>query len=291
MAGEPGRPAPPADGTGPAAHPLRQRIDPRFRQRRIDVKREAGRKRLRVLIAGTSVLVALAMALGAARSPLLAVRHVRVAGGTHVSPAAVVAAAGLGGHHPLLDVNAGATARRIEQLPWVATATVRREWPSTVRVIVSERIPVAAVGAPAQVVDASGRVLATDGVDVAVVDLHVPGLEVGPGLPVPAPARPGAVLDRFFAPGLAVAAVMPAELALHVQGIVIVSPDDVRLRLDTGQQVILGAAADLGAKLTAVLTLETHQKLAPGVLDVTVPSAPVLTPATAVGNFSTRTGG
>ena len=289
--GEPGRSGPQADGSGPGAHPLRHRIDPRFRQRRIDVKREAGRKRLRVLIAGTSVLVLLAVALGAARSPLLAVRHVRVAGGSHVSPAVVVAAAGLGGHHQLLDVNAGATARRIEQLPWVATARVRREWPSTVRITVSERVPVAAVGAPAEVVDAGGRVLATDGVDVAVVDLHVPGLEVGPGLPVPAPVRPGGVLDRFYAPGLAVAAAMPAELALHVQGIVISSPDDVRLRLDTGQQVILGSAVDLGAKLVAVLTLETRQKLAPGVLDVTVPTAPVLTPATPVGNFSTRTGG
>lgn len=289
--GEPGPRDPAPDGAGTAAPPLRQRIDPRFRQRRIDVKREAGRKRLRVLIAGTSVLVAVAAALGAARSPLLAVRHVRVAGGNHVSPAAVVAAAGLGGRHQLLDVNAGATARRIEQLPWIATARVRREWPSTVRVTVSERVPVAAVGAPAQIVDASGRVLATDGIDVAVVDLHVPGLEVGPGLAVPAPARPGAVLDRFYAPGLAVAAALPAELALHVQGIVITSADDVRLRLDTGQQVLLGPAADLGAKLVAVLTLATRQKLAPGVLDVTVPTAPVLTPATPVGNFSTRTGG
>ncbi|GAC1314256.1 MAG: hypothetical protein NVSMB12_07210 [Acidimicrobiales bacterium] len=272
---------------GPRRGDPRFRIDPRFRQRRIEVKREAGRKRLRVLIAGTSVLVALAAALGAARSPLLAVRHVRVAGTAHVPAVDVVAASGLAGRHQLLDVNARAVARRIELLPWVATATVRREWPTTVRVAVTERVPVATVGSGAgpMAVDGTGRVLAV------APDLRVPVLEPAPGVVPPVVPAPGATVDRFFGPGLAVAAAMPADLAPRVQAIVVGSADDVHLRLESGQDVILGSAADMGPKLTAVLTLEVRQKLGPGTLDVTVPSAPVLTPPPPVGNFSTRTGG
>ena len=241
-----------------------------------------------MLIAGTSVLVVIAAGLGVARSPLLAVRHVRVTGTVHLSPGDVVAASGLGGHDQLLDVNAGAVARRIEQAPWVGTASVRREWPTTVRVAITERVPVATVvgAGGSMAVDKAGRVLA-----IAAPDLHVPALEPQAGVAAPLAPTPGSAVDRLFSPGLAVAAAMPADLAPRVQAIVVGSAGDVRLRLVSGQDVILGSVSDMGAKLVAVLTLEVRQKLGPGTLDVTVPAAPVLTPPPTVGNFSTRTGG
>ena len=45
----------------------------------------------------------------------------RCSGNVHETAAQVVAQAGLAGHPPLLDVNAGAAAPGIEQLPWVRT--------------------------------------------------------------------------------------------------------------------------------------------------------------------------
>ena len=285
----PQHPRPPV--AGPPA--VARRIDPRFRQRRIDIAREAGRKRLHLLIAATSVLVVLAAGLGLARSPLLEVRHVRITPSPHVPVDDVLAAAGLRGRHQLIDVNPVATERSIERLAWVATARVEREWPATVRISVTERVPVAALappGSPSIDVDATGRVLGpgSGGARVPTLVLGSPdgGGPGSGGSPVPAQQ-----IDASFDPGLAVARALPAALVPAVQAIVVGPGDAVGLRLDGGGQVIMGSSADLAAKLVAVLTLVSRQKVGSGVLDVAVPSAPVLTSGSTVGNFSTRTGG
>jgi len=280
----------------------RRRIDPRFRQRRIEVQRELGRRRLRVLIGVTAALVLLAAGLGVARSPLLAVRHVRIAGIHNVAPADVVVAAGLTGRRQLIDVNGGRARRAIEQLPWVRTARVSREWPTTVRIVVTERTPVAVVGtgAAAMQVDGTGRVLGP-----ARADTHLPAVEPAPvgGAPGQPPApggqaaaqlpalSAGAPVPGALMAGVVVAAGLPPDLTGHVSVITVGAPDAVHLQLDGGVEVVLGGVTDLRAKLVAVVTLIAHQKLSPGVLDVSVPAAPVLTPAGQIGNFSTRTGG
>ena len=69
-------------------------IDPRFRRRRIEVRRRAGRRRLR-LLAGASASVALIGAVwGASRSPLLDVDHVRLTGATHTQLQKIIQTAG-----------------------------------------------------------------------------------------------------------------------------------------------------------------------------------------------------
>ena len=55
---------------------------------------------------------------------------------------------GLAEHPPLLDVNAGAAAARIEQLPWVRRATVRVSWPDGVHIAVTEETPRFVASAP-----------------------------------------------------------------------------------------------------------------------------------------------
>lgn len=122
-------------------------VDPRMRRRWVEARRADGRRRLRAASA-VGVVVALGVgALAALESPLLSVAHVRLSGAQHESLAQVSAAAGLTSHRHMISVDAVAAAGQIERLPWVAKATVSRQWPDTVAVRVVERVVVAEVAA------------------------------------------------------------------------------------------------------------------------------------------------
>ena len=138
-------------------------IDPRIRERRIEVKREAGRKRLRVLLAAIVAFVAVGTAYLIVVSPLLDVDHVRVTGVQHLDAADVAGVAGVRLGAPLLRVDTGAVAARVERMPWVASAKVSRALPGTLRITVTERVPVAWVRRD----DAHVVLLASDGTAIA----------------------------------------------------------------------------------------------------------------------------
>ena len=241
-----------------------------------------------MIVGCTVALVALALVLGSLHSPIFAVRHVRVSGAAHVTPSQIIDAAGLAGSHQMIDVAGRSRSRAVEGLAWVRRAEVRREWPATVRITVTERSPVALVGGAtgSSIVDATGRILA-EGVPAG----HLPSVSVGTsGGPIVGQGSPGAVLPPQFGPALAVAAAMPPALNPHVDGIV--SADSgVRLSLVGGGTAWLGSGDRITDKLVAVLTLIERERVGAGALDVSVPTAPVLTASPTTGNFSTRTGG
>jgi len=141
-------------------------IDPRMRQRRAEVQRAAGRRRLRVLLglAGGATVVAGAVGLG--HTSLFGVHRLVVRGAAD-RRAAVVTAAAVHRGEPLLDVDPAAVEARIRRLPWIATVTVRRSWPGSLVVDVGVRMPVAALPlssaahGPVALVDETGRVIGT----------------------------------------------------------------------------------------------------------------------------------
>ena len=63
-------------------------IDPRIRDRRIEVIREAGRRRLRVTLVIASAIVVVGLAYLTVRSPLLDVDHIQVTGSQRESASA-----------------------------------------------------------------------------------------------------------------------------------------------------------------------------------------------------------
>lgn len=264
----------PAAGPGADRPSLLRRppMDPRIRQRRIEVRRDAGRRRLRVLLACLGVATVVGGAAAATRSPLLDVDRVEVAGAERTPRGQVVNAGGLGGRPAMTDVDTATVARRVEALPWVLDARVGKEWPGTVRVEVVERQAVAAVPADGgwAVVDAAGRVL-----EVAVAKPA--------GLPVlgavPSPGRPGSMLAPASAVALRVAAALPAQVRARVADVAAVAGGEVELQLvPAGSVVRLGRPVDLEAKLQSLATLLTRADLAGvAVVDVRVPRAPVLT--------------
>lgn len=265
-------------GVRPLTQPLsatpvrRPAIDPRIRQRRLDVQRREGRRRLWFLVAVVVVLGATAAGLAASRSALLDVERIEVRGATRTPQPAVLAAGGLERHPLMVDVDTPRVARGVETLPWVLRARARRAWPSTVVVDVTERTPAAVVraGPGWAVVDAAGRVLELTGA-------RPPG---PPALAVPVvPGGPGTTLPAAAGDSLRVVAALPLGLVGRVTDVASTPGGDVVLVLGApAGQVRLGPPEDLEAKLTAAATVLEKANLARlAVIDVRVPAAPVLT--------------
>jgi cell division protein FtsQ len=205
-----------------------------------------------------------------ALSGLASARHVTVRGSVHTPDAAVVAAAGLAAAPPLLEVDPGTVAARVERLPWVARADVVRHWPDAVTITVVERVPVALADRHGGValVDATGRVLAWPSTAPA-------------GLPIlhsstPAGA-PGTVVGPTARAGSAVAAALPPALSGHVVGVSVGTGDTVTLDLGGGVSAALGQPSSLGAKFESLASVLAGVPIqGPAVIDVTVPQEPTV---------------
>ena len=258
---------------------LAQRIpvDPRIDRRRTEVARARSRRRRRLLfVLGGVVGLGVTAVSVAYYTPLFAARHVRVEGAVHTSASQVVRVAGLAGHPPLLAVNGGGDAARLEALPWVATASVERRWPDSVVVRVVERAPVAAMARPAgsqaawALVDGTGRVLDwTETAPPGLVQLYAPASVGRPGSQLAAPARPG----------LAVASALGA-LRSSVHEVRVSSDGEVTLVLSGGVVAVLGSDDELGPKLAALRSvLAGAPPTGPETVDVTVPGEATVGPA------------
>jgi cell division protein FtsQ len=252
---------PPAEATAP-----RLRIDPRIRERVIEVRREAGRRRLRILLVVSSVLSAAGLAFLAVTSPVLDVDRIQVTGALHVTMAQVRTASGVRTHDHLLFVDTGAAARRIEELPWIARATVKRDLPGTLKVTVVEYKAAAYVRVPGAVmlVARNGHVISKAKTAPAGA-IEIRGVRQAPAA--------GALLAPPDAAG--VVAQLPAALAqrvvavdVHGTGIALVDRD--------GTQIRLGDTSNIDAKAASALAVLAYPRSRPlKYLDVSTPNRPV----------------
>jgi cell division protein FtsQ len=254
-------------------------IDPRIRQRRESIERSRTRRRLRWAAAAAALVVLVALAVGLLHTPFFEAKVVRVTGSHPNTPTAeILRAAGLDGHPPLVSVDPGPAAARVETLPFIASAQVTRDWPDGVTVHVAERVPVVGMAGPTtgwSTLDGAGRTLA--------VTPGRPGLPVlvvhGPtGAPVP-PAPVGGTVAPAADPGLAVARTLPPAFAAQVASVTVAADGTVSLALDSGLTVLLGTVSDLRAKYEDVAAIIAHAPLRGAhTIDVTVPESPTVGP-------------
>ena len=215
-----------------------------------------------------AVLTAFVLALvGAALSPLLDIEQIQVVGaGSAAHEAEIRRASGLEVGDPIVTFLPGSTAGKVDDLPWVETAHVKRELPNIVRITVTERVPVAWVkaGSRAVVVDPTGRVLwradaPPSGLPelVGVADIGKPGGLVRP-----------VVLS-------ATAAALGPDLASRTASVQL---DDgtVTVQVGGGPQLRFGSPTQVATKArvaNAVLAALGGNPMS--YIDVTVPAAPV----------------
>lgn len=248
-------------------------IDPRIRARRAEVLRTEARRRLRAALVVLGVIVVVVAGWLALHSRLFAARVVTVVGAVHTPVDEIVAAAGLTDHPPLVDVGTAAAAG-VERLPWVAHATVVREWPDGVRITVQERTPVAMVReAPVSagwaVLDRTGKVLAVE-VRPETGLLRVAGTEP--------PGPPGSIAGALHA-ALRVVSSLPKAFAGQVASVTEDRRGDVTLQLRSALTVYLGSTDQLPQKYEDVAAILNGAVLTAGsTIDVAAPATPVVKP-------------
>jgi cell division septal protein FtsQ len=289
-------------------------IDPRIQERRVEVQRANGRRRLNLLLGSGTAVALIAVTFGLLHTPLASVRDTRISAIRHETNAVVLAAAGISPGEPLIDINASQAASRIEALPWVQSATVRRSWPSTVVIRLVERHAVAqvpvggAVTGPVELVDGTGRVLQEQRSPASELPFVL-------GIGVPAPVGhwlegsegPGvastrtAVADGLRAPPSALAAALALARSFTLTGLAQsghgVGPEHAWIRQvnvtsgDTLSAVAEPAAAtfafgvdsNLPAKLDAVIAVLSDVSVPAGsTVDLSDPNRPTITSGPAV---------
>jgi cell division protein FtsQ len=265
----------PAPGPGPDPDPAPGVVvDPRMRSRRIAVRRDAGRRRLRLV---TLVLALAAAAVGAlvlTQSPVLDIDRVRVSGTGHTAPDEVIRASGVRTGEPMVGVDPGDVRRRVGELPWVDEVTVRRVWPSTVELEVTERSVAAMVQVTddrAAFVDTGGRVLS--------IEPRAGDAAADPAGPLVLTGVPGRLEEGELLPADARDALTVAErVAERIPGVVASVSVDLDAALVDGGAIRFGSTEQLDDKVTAAKTvLDAVDTACLETLDVRVPGSPALT--------------
>lgn len=269
-------------------------VDARMRSRRIGVRRDAGRRRLKRLGVALGVVAVLLGLAFATRTSLLDVDHVTVRGADGERAEEVREAAAVPRGEPLIDVDRDAVAARVEDLAWVESARVERSWPSTVRVEVAERVPVALVQVSERrvaLVDGEGWVISVEA-GTADGTAGEPTGETGPA-PDASSDGPAAIPDgTVVVTGVDERVVAGELLGAEVRDALSVAtaaaermPDaftsistELDAELAAGGTVRFGSTEDLPEKITAVKTvLSDVDTSCMAVLDVRVPGSPALT--------------
>jgi len=271
------------DTEGPRRRERRERAERRVAQQRAtaieQARREAKRKArgevvaeprrltarsvkgLRLIIWSIVLAAAsIALALVLYFTPAMAARSVVVIGVGTVTREEVVDAAQVRLGTPLLQIDTDAVADRVAGIRRVASARVQREYPSTLRISIVERIPMVVKDFPD-----GPHLFDRDGVDFATAPPP-------PGLPYIEVEHPGPA-DPPTKAALQVMTALRPEVVAQVSRVAAPSVSSVTLTLADGRTVVWGTTDRTGEKAEKLAALLTQ----PGrVYDVSSPDLPTV---------------
>jgi cell division protein FtsQ len=275
-------------GRGPrgAAPGRRAAADRRMAERRKAILATRVRRRRRWL---GWTLAAIALAVGVAyliRTPLFGLTAVRVEGTEAVADAEVLQASKLRIGEPYLGLDLVAIRARVAALPRVAAVRVTRDYPSSLRITVTERHPVASVSSAGVFAGSVYWLVAADGTVLDAAASRPPDLPYVTSVPLPDGVGPGSRLPpgNELANALTALGGMAPQLKREVTGVDARTLDSLEFTLRDGTRVLYGLAVDQPAKDAAVSlvrrTLKREGREAQRI-DVRNPSTPTVqaTPA------------
>ncbi len=187
------------------------------------------------------IVLVLALLVGAVYavflSPLLGVRQVTVTGAPDALAARIESAAGVPGGTPLARVDLDAVAAAVSSVPEVESVGVAREWPDTLAITVTPRLPVAVTSANGRLwlLDAAGDpFLAVDAPPPGVISVQL----VAPGTGDPSTLAAIGVIQAFS-----------ESFRGQVADVRARTPYDVEITLTDGRTVIWGDAEQSATKM------------------------------------------
>ncbi len=226
-------------------------------RRELDRRRSAPRRLVLAGVAGAALLLVAVLVWLVVASSVLETREVAVTGQRRLSEAQVRDAAAVPLGVPLARLDLDAVARRTTTLPQVASATVERGWPHTLKIAVVEREPLLAIREP-------------DG--FALVDPRGVVFDQASKLP------PGVLLtaaDPTAVPLLTdlgvVATALPPDLRKRVERVRASAADDIVIDLESGATIRWGNASESPLKAQIVEALLTDDTRS---IDVSAPHTP-----------------
>ncbi|WP_454918202.1 cell division protein FtsQ/DivIB [Xanthobacter sediminis] len=174
------------------------------------------------------------------------IRQVNLSGHNHVTPQEILQAAGIKGSTSILFVNADDMRMKLEQLPWLQSASVRKQFPDRIDIAVVEREAFALwqVNGEIKVIARDGTPIAPYSDDPRYVDLPI---VVGEG----AQMRVGEIVDAL--------ARLP-DLKSQVRAAILVAERRWTLKMRNGIDVRLPEAGMDGA-LMQLVALDRDKKL------------------------------
>lgn len=223
-------------------------------------------------LAWSVVVIVLAAVLGVVLyfTPVMAARSIVVAGTAAVPQEEILAAAGVRAGTPLLQIDTDAVARRVAEIRRVATVRVQRQYPSTLRITVVERVAIVVK----DYADGT-HLFDKDGVDFAVVSPTQPRPPEGPSptsLPYLDVENPGPADPPTLA-ALQVLTSLRPEVSAQMARIAAPSVASITLTLIDGRVVIWGDTERTEEKADKLAALLTQ----PGrTYDVSTPDLPTI---------------
>ena len=245
-------------------------INPRIQERRIEINRAKGKRRLRILLTVVlSVLLSLAAVL-ISKSSLLDVDEVVVVGADSELEELIVAIANIPKSKPLLEVDTQSILERIKRIPNVKGAKVSRSFGGKVTISVTLRKPSVLLSNLGEwfLVDLDGRVLERvselpPNLEYPIVEGNFDELKVGEWVPEQA----------LFA--IELAANLPSVLLADIS--FVSTNEGIELMLFGEGKILFGDNEALESKILAASTILEQVDLAELIhIDVRTPDKPVL---------------
>ena len=245
-------------------------IDPRIQERRIEIIRAKGKRRLRMLLMAVLLVLLLLAAVLISKSSLLDVDEVVVVGVDSQLEELIVTVANIPKSKPLLEVDTEAISTRIKKIPSVRDAKVSRSFGGKVTISVMLREPSVLLSNLGQwfLIDLDGRVLERvpelpPNLEYPIVEGNFDNLKVGEWVPDQA----------LFA--IELATNLPPVLLADISFVSL--SEGIELILFGEGKILFGDDKALESKILAASTILDQVDLAELIhIDVRTPDKPVL---------------